>query len=311
MIILSVIAGFRLLGIDPDYQNYVDILSVPTSDDNKLYDPFFYLVRNLNEFIFNYNTEVVFFIYAFIGLMIKYVIIIKYSNHIILSFLIFLALFFLLHDYTQIRASVAIGILVFAYHNIAIKNKWLFLFFVGLACCFHLSAIMALPLYYICKQFSVNKFMLLMLSCFAFGCLSYLFYPQLSNIAHNFLVEHTNNNVELGPVKDFNVLNLMNLSHLFIAVLFAMMWRNGYLEKDSLDSVHLKIFMLGVSVYYFFAAFGLIVLSYRISYIFIFVLVFLLPRLVDIFKPSILPMLFVVVYCILNFIHLYQTIIVY
>ena len=72
----------------------------------------------------------------------------------------------MLQDFTQVRAAVAVGILLFAVQDIYHRNLFRFIFKVGLACLFHYSSLLIVTLYFVSKENLNKKVYLIMLGIF-------------------------------------------------------------------------------------------------------------------------------------------------
>lgn len=108
---LSVIAGFRMFGIDPDYNNYQIYYESITKDislNSSRFEYGFFIftwfIKNILRFDFNFFLIAV----AFISLGLKFYL---FSRNRYILFIIFLYVLLLypLHEMVQIRLSLAIG----------------------------------------------------------------------------------------------------------------------------------------------------------------------------------------------------------
>lgn len=94
--------------------------------------------------------------YAFLSVPAHIYSIYRNSPNIWLSFVLYLTVYFVLHDMVQIRAAVAIALLLIAVRYV-VERKWLYYYvLVGIASCFHFSAAIFLLLYFIPYK-SLNK----------------------------------------------------------------------------------------------------------------------------------------------------------
>jgi EpsG family len=148
--ILIFFAAFREIGSDQDsvaYERYyglddytMSIVAEPT---------FLYIARISRYFFFENGLIFLFFIYAAIGVYLKLSAISKLTNLKWLSVIVYFSTYFLLHEFTQIRAGIASGLLLLAIKPIADRNLGKFLFVIASASLFHYSAIVAFPLYFL------------------------------------------------------------------------------------------------------------------------------------------------------------------
>ena len=296
IIIASYLAGGRFFGIDPDYFNYVAIFNYGGYLSKGVYEPFFEFIRFLNYTFGSADSVwVLFFVFAFLSVCIKTVAIYRFSSGFYLSFITYICVFFLLHDYTQIRASVAIAVLFFSIHYLIVGCQLKYYFSIVIALCFHFSALIYIPMYYMCRRLSVNVFFVVSVCCFGFALVTTLsgFNPTS---AISIILNQTN--LSLGPVYQFNVMNLLNMSYALIALVSYLVHR--HLHWDLAGEVYLKLLLTGVSIFYFFGGLGLSVLAYRISYLFYPVLIFIIPYIFQSFRGEKILYIPYVLFCLVN-----------
>lgn len=96
-------------------------------------------------------------IYGLLSIGMHLYAILRNSPNIMLSTVIYMSLFFVLHDVIQIRAGVALAIMMFAIRYIY-ERKWQIYFpLVFLAILFHNSAVVFLPFYFMPHQ-NLNRY---------------------------------------------------------------------------------------------------------------------------------------------------------
>ncbi|WCG81947.1 EpsG family protein [Pectobacterium sp. A5351] len=307
MLVLSCVAGTRFFGPDPDFSNYVDMLTYPNYID-RVVDLFFQFMVFLNTNLFP-NYWVVFFIYAILGVSIKTIAIFKYSEHPGLSYCVYIMMFYLLHEYTQIRGGVAAGILLFSFYYIYIGDFKKFIASISIASLFHLSSLVVLPFYFFVRNYNLRSFFFVAIVAFLFAIFSYFSGDFVRSIVHAYMSAN-DSGINLGAVLDFNLLNKMNLSHFIIALICYFFYVKGMVFKQSeLSVVYIKLLFVGVGSFYFFGALGLVATAYRISYIFLPVLIFIIPMLLYTIKPRVIPFVFIVLYLLINLLYLVDNVI--
>ncbi|MEX9871331.1 EpsG family protein [Providencia huaxiensis] len=304
--IVSIFVGGRLLGVDPDYNNYIELFNYKDFNNEKLYEPSFEIIRYLY-FNFGNNDSVwiVFLIFAFLSVCLKTVAILLYSKQFYLSIATYISLFLFLHDYTQIRISIGIAILFFSIHYMANNNWKKFILSIIVAISFHFTTIIYLPLYFLYKKISLNTFFILSLIFFFFALVLYIlnisFIDSINEIAINMNV------LSIGPVYDFNTMNMVNLSYAIIAFTAFFLCRK--FNWDTTGQLYIKILFTGVSLFYFFGSLGLVVLAYRLSYLFYPIIIFLIPYVFNCFKNKILFTIIYFSYCFIILQFLIKTLI--
>lgn len=146
---LVIFATFRDSSM-PDYGEYMNLFHSNYNNSSEDKEISFYYICSLAKFLSPFNGEYFFlFIYAVLGIGIKYYAIKKYSPHVVFSLCIWLSSFFILHDLIQIRAAVTSGLLLFFLPQIQKRKiiKAIIIFLIAFF--FHYSAIVFLPIFFI------------------------------------------------------------------------------------------------------------------------------------------------------------------
>lgn len=151
-LVLVLLSGFRNGDQFPDYSAYL-IMYDDIKTDEVIVEPSFLLIANIVHFVFN-NVLFLFVIYALIGVSIKLTAIKQLTDLWLLSLVVYVSNFFILHEMIQIRAGVAAAFLLLCIKPIYDRNLKKFLLFSLLSMFFHISAIIVLPLWFIVK---INK----------------------------------------------------------------------------------------------------------------------------------------------------------
>lgn len=153
VIALILIETLRDGTINPDYNLYLQYIRFPDSYKGDLEYSFFSIVDFSQWLGGEYLT--VFFIYAILGISLKFIAIYKYSFNFIYSLCVWLCFSFILHDLIQIRASVAASMLLFMIPSIYNRNISVAFLFWIIAFFFHNSAII-FGIIFILKRDSIN-----------------------------------------------------------------------------------------------------------------------------------------------------------
>lgn len=104
-----------------------------------------------------------FFIFAFVSLLVKFYALRHGADHFYYALFALFCIYYLQHELTQIRVSVSAGFFMLAYMYILKGNKKLFYLNCFLAFCFHFSAIILFPLYWVLRRkYSYNVIFLLL-----------------------------------------------------------------------------------------------------------------------------------------------------
>ena len=214
--VVFVITAFRMLGLDPDNEAYRHLIQQNISDDTKFYELTFLFLRELNRALFD-DPLFVFFIYALLAFSVKIYVFIVYSKAPLLSFVIFICGFVLLHEYTQIRAAVAVGVFLTSVDDLDKGNLCRYMLKVLIASAFHWSSIILIPLYFIVNKLSLNKHIFVLLMIVFFALFVVVLGIDLLKPVHLFLSSREGVN-PFGPVKEFKIFNLLSLSQLMIVL---------------------------------------------------------------------------------------------
>ena len=158
IIFISFMVAARIFGKGPDYLAYVRIFNSP----DIAVEPFFHILRTINLIIFDGNIFFIYLFTSFIALALKLYFLKSYADNLWLSFLFYLCTFFFLHEYTQIRVSVAIGVFLCSIDDIISNNRKNYLIKTIIACMFHASAIIMVFIYIYCNMFKNIKVYILL-----------------------------------------------------------------------------------------------------------------------------------------------------
>lgn len=139
-VLLLFFAAFRNGELLPDYDNYQEYFRIKA--ELPYVEPSFYTIRSIARFLsFDGDGEyMMFFIYALLGISLKYYAILKYSPYATFSICIWISSMFILHDMIQMRASVASGILLILIPILYQRKLAVAIILMVIAFCFHNSA---------------------------------------------------------------------------------------------------------------------------------------------------------------------------
>ena len=288
-ILLILVAGLRPIGIDGDSLNYVGVLHVSLSEANFIdKEPSFWMINELNKVLFGGNEQTFFLIFAILGVTLKILAIRQLSLLPLYSIFVYICLYFILHEMTQIRVGVAAAIFLLAIPDVYNRNFKAFLFKTILAMMFHYSAIIMLLAYFLNPSkinFKIFFFLPLI------GIVLMLIGVNIITILNPFLFllpDFIANKIEIyislldqGKYSDINVFNFYYGS-LFILYYIMILYHSYF--KSQYDVLFLKIFALMLFTFYFSSAIP--VLAFRVSEFFGVVLVILIPHFALIFKQK-------------------------
>jgi len=303
-IVLIITAAFRGEGVDQDYQmyefiyNHVDNIKLVTTEPTYMF--FCQLFRNF----FQFDSVSIFILYAILGVSIKMYSINKISNFVFLSLLIYFSNLYILHDMTQIRASIGSSILLLMIKPITEGNKKQFFVLFFIAFLFHYSSMISLVLLLLNPN-KINKkvwFLVIPAAYFLYfinfsGVNFYKFIPieAVSSKVNTYVLTQDANEEE--KVNVFSVLLIIK----FCIISLFLYKIDDLFEKNKYAILLLKLYILSFFVLIFFA--DVITLSLRFSEFLNVVEIVTLPLIVFCFpnKIRLLPKAFVIVYCLFLF----------
>ncbi len=281
-------AGFREDSIDYImyeifYENYEEISVEPA------FKFISFVVTKLTS-----DSKYLFLIFAIFGVTLKLVGIRILSNFLLLSVVVYLSNFFLLHEMTQIRAGVASAFLLLTIKPIADRNFRKFIIFASLGFLFHYSAIIIIPLWFISRKINVK---LLFISIF----IGYIAYFLGLNFVRSIPIPGIQEKIEIYlklQELDNEQINVFNYLYLLKILIFYILLFNykKFAEHNRFFPILLNIYCLSLVSY---TVFGQIpAFATRISEFFGVVEIILIPLLVYLFKPRILGIFMVVLLAI-------------
>ncbi|ASY76562.1 EpsG family protein [Pectobacterium polaris] len=188
-LILSLIAGLRA-GHDPDYLNYKEIYDYSGIVSNIDIEPA-YLWLNIFLKNINVNFEGLVLIIAIFSLMIKSSVIIRYSEYVFLSAIIYISSIYIMFDLIAIRQGLSISFLMLA-ASYSASNKKIALLWVFIASLFHIASLIFLPMVFILGREFSKKFLMI--------CLGFLIFIITTSSIFSFIDFLQNLNVIPGFV---------------------------------------------------------------------------------------------------------------
>tara|TARA_B100001250_G_C19757826_1_gene771003 strand:- start:91 stop:1068 length:978 start_codon:yes stop_codon:yes gene_type:complete len=145
---LSIISALRIFGIDRDYKSYLRFYNkISLGDFGSRFEPGFELISSLFKIISGNDSFTLFlFFIAFIGLYLKFSIILD-KKYYPLLILVYFFLIFPLHEMTQIRVGLAVSVMYWTLNKSIVSNiniiKKSLLIIIGIS--FHSSSIIIVP----------------------------------------------------------------------------------------------------------------------------------------------------------------------
>ncbi|WP_421274764.1 EpsG family protein [Aeromonas veronii] len=312
-LLLILLAAFKTPGVDADSMTYIGDVFTPVSQMSLLNkEPMFWFIVLINQWVFSASYTGFFFIYALLGVGVKiYAINEILPNRVFFPFLVYCFIFYLVHEFTQIRGGVAIGLfllsLKYVYHN----NPQKFFFINAIAIMFHYSALIALPVYFMSgKKINVKFYSLLPFLGILFAI--FLHFLDLADKASliKYFSDHLPSQIgfklslyaSLLTENTQSEINLFNFFYLsIICFYYFSLWNLNKISKHS-EFIFISLKLTGVMIFcfYFFSFFP--VMAYRLSEFYGISLVILLPSLAFAFRQVFIAKVFIFFWLLLYFI---------
>lgn len=234
--------------------------------------------------------------YAIPSLFLKIYTIYKYFKFPVICLVIYISFFFILHEYTQIRLSLAMGFLFLAVHNIESRRSYYLLIMIAVCC--HFSAAIYLFLRFILLKLNIQIFLLIAIGLLLTAIYTN-FYPIMDRSLVNSMAQLLG---RVGPVAYLSYFNGLNLVYLITALISAVVLRVK--SQSDIKEIYTKLVLLGCSSQMLFTILSLPVLSYRVGYLFLPFYCFMLANLINKVQPKLF--IYPVTYILASLVFIFQ-----
>jgi hypothetical protein len=274
-LILSVFSAIQLFGLSNDYYGYLQIFGKLTEKRNSV-EPAFIIMRGINDFIFHSSLISIFFISAFGALLLKvYAIKRLVESYDIIILLYYFITFYWLHEYTQIRVAVAIGIYFNAVFALNDNKIFKYCIYACAATLFHYSAATMIFFLFFIKIFNTKQ------KCLLIVAIGFVFAIIASKVIGSYFrdiiyqLQMITGLNKSGSESDF--MSVFNLKYL--ALLFAFFLLSFFLEPlNRRDLLLFQSFAFGLCFYYYLNPINLPVISVRLAEFYTSVFIIFLPN---------------------------------
>jgi hypothetical protein len=282
------IVAFRK-AIDRDF--FIYVRAIFDEEESDISELSFYYIKHFIKFLGLSDLNLilgVFLCYAIIGVSIKVFAIIKLSDFVILSLLVYFSNCFLLHEMTQIRGGVSAAFFLLSIVCWQKKNiVSTFILFV-LATIFHNSALFLFIFYFTLNPFKFNKLIYSLLIPGAYFLyflevtpLNFIGMINISYIQHK--IDIYNEIMKRGVFVYINVFNSIQLFR--ILLVYVLIYKSDFLSKQNRYFILLlELYVISVMIYVLF--YQNPVLSGRMSEYIQTVEIILLPMIVYFFPKK-------------------------
>lgn len=305
-LILFLIAGFREPGFDRDSFTYIELIKLPL-DSLWFQEPTFVLFVIINKFLFSGSFRTFFLLYAILGVGIKVYALSKLGRGFLLALVIYILLYYALHDLTQIRVGVASGLFLLSLFYLEDDKKKAFVLqFVAIL--FHYSAIIGL-LTLLLSPTKINKWFwasAVLISVSVSKFMTQGFVLATADFMPDAISTKINNYINIlnlkGIFMDFNQYNFFYLGCVFIFFVGLFLINRNKNKDIALFILATKILALMLISYYLLAPVP--VMAGRISEFFGIVLIVYLPMVANFIKPRWFGILSVMVFICIHAVRL-------
>lgn len=294
---LTFLAGFRPVGLDRDSINYLGVIHVGIESANYIdKEPFFWILTYLNQIVFGGNVTSFFVVFATLGVFFKLYSIKKMSLNPNLSLFLYICVYFVLHEMTQIRIGVAAGIFLLAVRDFYDKNEISFFFKLLLASLFHYSSIVGLLLFFLPRKgFSQVFYIALPVIGFIFSILiDKNAFINIVSLGPSFISEKIILYYMLSELGEHATINKLNVYYLTLSFIYFFLALNFRVITDGFQLFMLKILGVAIFCFYFFSFMP--VLAFRISEFLGVVVIILLGSVSFYFRPKFVYVVFICVW---------------
>lgn len=305
-VIVSLVSAFQSDNVSIDRQAYFGFFENYTNYESDrqsfIMEPVFHYIF----LVFNKTllTQVfAFFIVCFTGVILKFYLINKYSAHVGLSMLVFFSYLFLLQDMNQIRIGLAIGffyLAVVSYFRGLIK-RWFFFSVVAISCHYSSFIVLLCPLY-IFRTLSRNSLLFfvffggLVLMFWSYAGLGVKIMHNLASIDPTGKLDWYLSNSSSRVANPFRRL----LPH-FIFLIPVIVKYDLLIKKKPYMILFVQMYVLYIMSFLFFYPFP--TLAYRVSDLFLFSSVFVLPGMLLVVKEKLVVTLVILFFSLFQFIY--------
>lgn len=277
-LILIIFAGFRPIGIDQDSVGYLRYYNL-AERAWAFVEPTYCLISIFIKKTFN-DFRLILIIYATIGILLKFRAFKSLTDLIWQTVLIYFSTYFLLHDFTQIRAAVVSGIFLISLKYLAAGKRIKYIIFCLISILFHFSSVVLLPLALLGNKKLSKRWIIMLGLLIPFGILlHYIGFSPMVSIGNE--MAQTKIDTYQKAAADTNIsLNVFNLVYIVKYTLFYtfLIFSKRLSQYNKYFPLLLKIF--GVSLFSYLALSQNTIYAMRISELLGVVEIILIPLII-------------------------------
>ncbi len=286
-VLLFLFAAFKPMGVDPDSPNYLTYYYGGGEE----------IARETMEFTFvgiiaiakNYfgGPQGMFILYALLAVPLRAYAITKNTDLWLISLLVWMSNFYILHDLTQIRVSVSAGLFMWGLWFLSEGRRREYLLMALLAICFHYSSIVLLGLVFFGNKplnttwryiLAITPLLGYAIHLAGIDPLTFLPIPFLQDKMELY-EELRDSGIAGDKINIFNIVYLLKLLAYYI-----LLWKYNLVEKHTRNfPLLMKLYAIS---YFSFTAFAFLpVIAFRISELIGVVEIILIPYIAYTVRP--------------------------
>lgn len=269
--------------IDRDHQNYINISRYIVNGVNYLIEPSFYLFTYISEWASG-GPVLIFIMYAMLAIILKFHIIKKYSLFPLISLLIYFCNYYFLHEMTQVRIGVSIAFAIISLYYWTVGVKRYYYIYLFIAFLFHYSSLVFLIVHFLPNKKIKNKELIIYFAVIAASYVLYFLHLGMASlfsyIPIGFVQEKFSSysqKLELGNVVAVNVFSSMQLIKLFVITVISIYIPES-IKKNNFFNLMFRFYIYSCICWVLF--FDIPVFAIRLSELFGFAEIFILPCLI-------------------------------
>lgn len=263
--ILITMAALKPIGIDNDSDTY-EIYFLHWDDPvfSVLVEPSFLFISQLLNHI-THNVHWIFLFYASIGLTLKLQAIKKLTPLVFLAMAVYVSNYFILHEFTQLRASIASGILLLSVKPIAEGRRKRATLYMLVAMVFHYSSAALFPLLLLNNKEMNLQQRIVWALVIPFGYVLWITGISIGDIPIPYISDKLNTYKELQEEGLFDAVNIFNLVYLVkILIYYFILYFYDTISGNN-KYLPLLLKMEGLSLFCFSGLSAIPILAFRVS----------------------------------------------
>ncbi len=284
---LIIACALKSLGVDADSEAYEELFNNSDSEKNEIPVEYsFIFFSSYLKYLID-DVHIIFFLYALLGITLKFVAIRRLSAFYFMPIVVYLGNYFILHDFTQIRVSVASGLLLMSLKPLAEGKRWHTVLYLLCAVFFHYSSLILFLILFFSNKPLNRTWKIGLISIIPIGLI--LFVLKLDIISF-IPIPFIQDKVEIyKTLTDIGFFEAVSLKSPFLWLkVFIMLYTLYFYDTIAEYCIFLPVLLkvLGLSLFFFFAFSRVPVLSGRVYELFGIVELVLFPCIFYTIKPK-------------------------